>query len=138
MKPPLLPNPETILALGIATVAAVFFFRDVGHATQTFQQVMSISGLLESTQTHLLLHLIGICLGAFLTVVSVKAFLSDRRRVLLLLVGAFVLITLRDLVAFISVMIYQNDFVLPLTEIESGHAFDIVITGLLAISTLRR
>jgi hypothetical protein len=67
-----------------------------------------------------------------------NAFLKDRRLVLLILVGAFAAMTIRDLVALSGVILYDADFILPSTNIETGHAFDIIITGLLAVSVLKK
>jgi hypothetical protein len=96
------------------------------------------SSLLWFLQAHLILHLVGVFLGGFLLVVSMNAFLKDRRLVLLILVGAFAAMTIRDLVALSGVILYDADFILPSTNIETGHAFDIIITGLLAVSVLKK
>jgi len=86
---------------------------------------------------HVILHAVGVGLSSVLLAISLVAFLRDRRGRLVSLTGAFVGLTIKQIIGLEDAFWALGEFILPGTTIELGHFLDLIVILLLASGILR-
>ena len=101
--------------------------------------IAGVGLILAKLSVHMTLHIIGFLLAGFLAIVSCNSYRRDRRAKILLLVIAFVLIDLQQLLElFESAGVYNVNIAVPVLGIELVHFVSFSSIAFLAAGILRK
>lgn len=87
---------------------------------------------------HILLHLAGVSIGSFLTIISALAYSRIRTRRLLFTIIAFALFAVAEIFSVVDAAWQYTYYLGTLSADEIGHILELCTLGMFAISVFRR